>query len=408
MARTKSEFNQRPSTTDQRYVIDSIPFPGANQYQRDARREFYTKRFTGEQRLYLYNINTQEETNLRLIPDSVSESYSPKIVSVTPFGVITPVNYYVGGGAKTVSFSFKMHEDLQNKGGSVYSVVETLENMVRPVYKNSQLFDPLVYFQLGEQFVGRGHISTSFNYNKPFRNGRYSMIDVSMTFTFHEEFEDDPIELNDGYVAELSSNSIDSDLVENYDFVDDFIKFQTDPDYFVTQIFGSQKFRTYFNAVFTTVQEYKLTAANYRQFDSELDAAEFFDNLQSATVNELVQGNEITRNGYFDNPYGLGLIDLIFTLREVMFNARDTSIDEFILYFENIKNSFRDLRDRYKTSYFGFDDYGWYQSTTAQETGGLVQMSYKEKEAFEGLLDLFERLVDDQISLYSNLRGAGS
>lgn len=408
MARTKDEFSQRPSTTDQRYVIDSIPFPGANRYSGDARREFYTRRFSGEQRLYLYNINTQEETNLRLIPDSVSESYSPKVVSVTPFGVVTPVNYYVGGGAKTVSFSFKMHEDLQNKGGSIYNVIQTLENMVKPVFKNGQMYDPIVYFQLGEQFVGRGHISTSFSYNKPFRNGRYSLIEVSMTFTFHEEFEEDPIELNDGYVADLQPNSIDSELVNNYDFVDDFIKFQTDPDYFISQVFGSQKFRTYFNAVFTTVQEYKETASRYNQFDGPQEAEQFFEDLQSATINELVQGNQIERNAYFDNPYMLELIDLIFTLREVMFNARDTSIDEFILYFENIKKSFRALRDRYKTSTFGFDDYGWYPSSGNMGTGGLVQMSDKEKQAFEELLELFEKIVDDQVSLYSNLRGAGN
>ena len=349
MARNKVEFTQRPSTTDQRYVIDSIPFPSANNYQEGiARREFYTKRFTGEQRLYLYNINTQEETNLRLIPDSVSESYSPKIVSVTPFGVITPVNYYVGGGAKTVSFSFKMHEDLQNKGGSVYNVIETLENMVRPVYKNGQLFDPLVYFQLGEQFVGRGHISTSFSYNKPFRNGRYSMVEVSMTFTFHEEFEDDQVQYNDGYMADLSPNSIDSELVENYEFVDDFIKFQTDPDYFVTQIFESQKFRTYFNVVFTSVQEYK---GNYNRFDSEIEAAEFFEDLQSTTINQLVQGNEIAENNYFDNPFALDLITIVFEIREVMFNFRNIDINQFIISFQNLEGSLRDLRTRYETSY---------------------------------------------------------
>lgn len=91
-----------------------------------------------------------------------------------------------------------------------------------------------------------------------------------------------------------------------------------------------------------------------------------------------------------------------------MFNARDTSIDEFILYFENIKNSFRDLRERYRTSYFGFDDFGYYQATTSLGTGGIIKMSDAEKRAFEDLLNLFERLIDDQISLYSNLRGAGS
>jgi len=415
MAKTIEEFTKRPSTTDQRYVINSIPFPGANQYSRDARRQFYTRRFTGEQRLYLYNINTQEEVNLKLIPDSLSESYSPKVVSVSPFGVITPINFYVGGGPKTLSFSFKMHEDLQNKGGSVYNVIQTLENMIKPVYKNGRLYDPIVYFQLGEQFVGKGHIDTSFTYNKPFKNKRYSMIDVSMTFTFHEEFENDAVELNDGFSSDLSPYSVDSDIVQNYDFVDDFVKFQTDPDYFITQIFGNQKFKTYFNTVFTQVFDVKGDSLNYDYIDAE---EAFYDKFQSETINQLTNGNRLEGNAYFDNPYAIDLFNLIFTLREVMFNARSANLDEFLVYFSNLQISVRDLRERYQLSYktrpsgsAGTVDVveegnGWYFTEGASGNSFLIQMTDLEKLYFEDLIDFFEGLIDKQLILYTNLRGA--
>lgn len=414
MARTKDEFTQTPWTTRQPYVIDSIPFNRQSQ-----KSMFYTRRLNTEQQLYLYNINTKEELDLKLIPDTLSETYSPKIVSVTPFGVVTPLNFYTGGNAKTVSFAFKMHEDIQNENGSVYALVKKLENMAKPVYRGARLFDPLVYFQLGDQFIGMGHITTNFAYEKPFRNGRYTMVDVSMSFTFHEQFADDPIVFNDTYTAELSPFALESDIIENNSFVGDLIQFQTDPDYFVTQIFAGQKFKTYFNTVVTSQNEYILETLN-TGWDKD-SRIQFIDGLEASTIDPLAEGEQIEASNYFSNPFALDIINLFFNLKEVMYSTRSASLEVFIEQYNNLQAAVNNLRDTYETSYNPIlvatengTSTGWYEKQTFLEgdpnplQSVYVQMSDTEKTSFEELLDFFENIVIAQINLYESLRGAGN
>ena len=417
MARTKEEFTKTPWTTNQSYARDIIRQRQEFSINPFNKPRLATERLEKEEELFLYNVNTREELNLKLIPDQLAESYSPKIVSVTPFGVITPINFYVGGDEKTISFAFKIYEDFNNVGGSVYNVIKMLENMAKPVYANARLLEPIVYFQLGRQFVGMGHISTTFTYNKPFRNGRYTAIDVSMTFTFHEQFDDDPIVLNDTYTSDMSPFALDSAIADSNEFIDDFILFMGDPDYFITQVFGNQKFKTYFNTVVTSASEY-MTTRN-RSLD-EMELEEFTKSLQSSIINPLLDGQEVEANLFFSNPFALSLIDLFFNLREVMFTARSVSISRFIEYFQNLKRAVVELREEYETSYRRAvmaapnDEIGWYLrriegtvgpgATTAEWT----QMSSVEREAFEDLLTFYESIIDSQIALYESLRGAGS
>jgi hypothetical protein len=151
--------------------------------------------------LYLYNINTEEWVIIPVIPDSLSASYSANFQSVTTHGLIRPVRYYTGGSEKSVSFAIKMHEDLQykysnksdeyaNAGSNLYALVDVIKKLSEPStdHKKQVLLPPKVYFQLGNQFAGTGHIDTSVSFSVPFRNGRYIMADISFTFVFHEIF----------------------------------------------------------------------------------------------------------------------------------------------------------------------------------------------------------------------------
>lgn len=419
----KQNFSKTPWSTRQKYVLD-----GLNMLNEEI-GQTYIQRFSKEQRLYLFNVNTLEEVKLDLVPDQMAESYSSRVVSVSPFGVITPINFYIGGTSKQLSFGFSIHEDLQNIDGSVYTLTETLENMAKPVYRNGRLYDPIVYFQLGDQFIGKGHIETSFTYNKPYRNGRFVSVDVSMSFTFHEEFETDPVVLNDTYSAEVSPFSLQNIITEDFTFVDDFIKFQTDPDYFITQIFGNQKFKTYFNTVLTTIDEagYSGDAAAraHLRFRNENERTAFAENLQASTLRTLLQGQNIEAGQQFSNPFALALIDLFFNLREVMFTARSENIGQFVLYYQNLNNALDELKNEYQTSYrqraagsaAGLDidaGIGWYRQTKERTSGSVsvdfvvIRMSDAERNAFEELLNFFEKIVNDQIRFYESLRGAGN
>jgi hypothetical protein len=153
--------------------------------------------------LYLYNINTEEWVIIPVIPDSLSASYSANFQPVTTHGLIRPVRYYTGGSEKSVSFTIKMHEDLQykysntksdeyaNTKGNLYALVDVIKRLSEPPntdHDSQVLLPPKVYFQLGNQFAGTGHIDTSVSFSVPFRNGRYIMADISFTFVFHEIF----------------------------------------------------------------------------------------------------------------------------------------------------------------------------------------------------------------------------
>jgi hypothetical protein len=151
--------------------------------------------------LYLYNVNTEEWVIIPVIPDSLSASYSANFQSVTTHGLIRPVRYYTGGSEKSVSFAIKMHEDLQykysnksdeyvNAGSNLYALVDVIKKLSEPNtdHVRQVLLPPKVYFQLGNQFAGTGHIDTSVSFSVPFRNGRYIMADISFTFVFHEIF----------------------------------------------------------------------------------------------------------------------------------------------------------------------------------------------------------------------------
>lgn len=421
---TVKEFSKTPWSTSQKYVLDSI-----NALTEEAGKS-YIQRFSKEQRLYLLNINTLEEVKLNLVPDQMSESYSSKVVSVSPFGTVTPINFYVGGNSKQLSFAFNMHEDLQSIGNSIYNVIEVLENMAKPVYRNGRLYDPIVYFQLGDQFVGKGHIQASFSYSKPFRNGRFTVVDVSMSFTFHEEFENDPISLNDTFSSEVSPFALQNNITEDFTFVDDFIKFQTDPDYFITQVFDNQKFRTYFNTVLTTIDQASqgysgLDARASFRFRNENERTTFAENLQSSTINTLLKGQMIENTQQFSNPFALALIELFFNLRDVMFEARSENIGQFIEYYVNLNKALQDLRNQYITSYRPGttnvnDGIGWYKQSSVRtfnlnpqfETGNtavtVIRMSEAERDAFEELLVFLEKILTEQTRFYESLRGAGN
>ena len=188
--------------------------------------------------LYLANLNTIEddgiggsrktfknEISLHLMPDSISEIYTYNVVSQSPYASMRPYYFYTSGSEKQISFTFQLHTDMLDTIGRKeghyfgsdiiyrdldidyggykelytmlqnYPVINMILNMSRPIYKynnnNPELYEPLVYFQLGNQFAGIGYLNSSFKFSKPYdvETGTYKMITISMTITYMEEFD---------------------------------------------------------------------------------------------------------------------------------------------------------------------------------------------------------------------------
>jgi hypothetical protein len=432
MAKTKEQFNNNPWTTDQSFVISSLPISSGQA------TKLSIINLNKQNTLYLFNLNNFEEVKIELIPDNIAEEYSPKIVSVDPFGTITPINFYVGGNSKNISFNFDLYEDyydpiekkvsanLSKSNGSIYDLIKILQNMTKPYYANGILFDPIVYFQLGDQFVGKGHIDFSFDYNKPYRNGRYTVIKCGMSFTFHEEFEDDPINLNDTYSSETTAFSFNSNLLNDFVSIEDFVKFQYDPQYFVYQVFSNRKVSGYFTQyVISQIG----TFANNPRFDSRAEYVQERNNYLNNSLNVFLSGERITKpTAIFQNTFAIDLFNLFFELSDdILTKAPFVTLQATVQNLTTLLNKASDLETTFKTNvppiylritYDRSNIGGWYPSQTFfkiqvdvrvfADEAKWVQMTAAEKTAFQELLNYFNELVTKFKNIYSELLGAGS
>lgn len=258
--------------------------------------------------LYLYNVNTEEWVIIPVIPDSLSASYSANFQSVTTHGLIRPVRYYTGGSEKSVSFAIKIHEDLQykysnkldeyvNAGNNLYALIDVIKRLSEPTepntdYEKQVLLPPKVYFQLGNQFAGTGHIDTSVSFSVPFRNGRYIMADISFTFTFHEIFESnkltveitEPGELIVGIgIEDLPGINSDSDF-------ENFYKESVNIDFIIENSLKDSKMRMLLEGYVQLHKEYnpaaQLTVDTLEEIINTANIAELKNQSKSLAVGQ--------------------------------------------------------------------------------------------------------------------------
>lgn len=157
----------------------------------------------GPTSLYLYDIVRSKYISLPVIPDSVSASYTASLKQLSSFGILHPINYYVGGSAKTISFAVDVHEDLvmdytgreNTERNNLYHMLDILKAMSEPREANGRLEPPHVYMQLGNQFAGKGHIETTISLATPYRDNRYVLANINITFTFHDSFKNSELEI---------------------------------------------------------------------------------------------------------------------------------------------------------------------------------------------------------------------
>lgn len=200
----------------------------------------------GINNLFLYNLNTGDFLDFKLIPNSLSTTYTSRIVKAAPIAVLHPINFYVGGSAKSLSFSFDIHEDINgipasNGESSIYETLKVINKMSEPSVSGGNVIGPSIYLQLGNQFAGKGHMTVSMSAKTPYRNGRYLLASISVNFTFHEEFEQRQKLLKDRF--NVSSLDIGYDPKKLFgDFYTDWIEEQQwDYDFNLKNSFGDKK-----------------------------------------------------------------------------------------------------------------------------------------------------------------------
>ena len=92
MSKIIKQYEEQPTGMSSDYAQDfyANPWSSFQDYRKKQLTIIHQER---EQDLFLYNINTKEEFRLSLIPDTLAESYSSRIVTQSPFGVAHPINY---------------------------------------------------------------------------------------------------------------------------------------------------------------------------------------------------------------------------------------------------------------------------------------------------------------------------
>ena len=380
------------------------------------KRELKIERLIKPASLFIYDINRNVEITLKLIPDDVSESYSPKITPVSPYGVIRPINFYVGGENKKVNMSFTINEDFI--GQSLYDFLDRLKKMSVPVSGRNILKPPLVYFQLGEHFAGKGHINTSFDLQKPFRNGRYTVANCNIDFTFHEEFFDEPDFSFDEPDVMVSRFSATQDIVEGFSSYEDFISLSYSDEYFIERIYSNKKIKTFLN----TIEEYIRADLERMGFtDNESTIESEMGILESGSPLSARQYTPISRPEYVEvplvyrNKFGIELLNMIIALRKtiVPIFSKSTIVTNLKIIHRRLNTIKNDLGTSFlpeadKTTQYYTNMYtqeqlnsvGWHGTTI------FILMSKDEFQALKEAIEFILNIVDNFIKAFSSMSGA--
>lgn len=143
-----------------------------------------------QDKIYFYkNVGSKpEEIIIDLIPQEITYTYTPNFQEQSTLGRLSPLYSYINGSDKKIAFSVKLHEDL----GSIRESYETLDGLVSklkslsyPSKTGGALED--VSFHLGE-ITGKGIVNTSVSWEKPFRDGRYLVANISFDITVTKEY----------------------------------------------------------------------------------------------------------------------------------------------------------------------------------------------------------------------------
>lgn len=134
-----------------------------------------------------------------ILPETLSFSYSPKYSEQAIIGRLSPIQIYSGGSNKIYSFTVTLHEDALLGSGymRLTDIVDDIKSLSYPYYNEERMLNrPAIYFEIGE-ISGRGIINTAHAWKKPFRDGRYIVVDISFNVTLVEIFSAPTLVVNE-------------------------------------------------------------------------------------------------------------------------------------------------------------------------------------------------------------------
>jgi hypothetical protein len=202
-----------------------------------------------------------------------------------------------------------------------------------------------------------------------------------MTFTFHEEFEDDPINLGDSFIAEVNQLDVSSNIIEGRGnlSIENFIKFSNEPNYFVSQIFENEKLKRFFNVIKLENEE---QLNNYRRYNKNeytiemiTDNSRFYFNEQDS--NNLIEG----RYGYTDNPYAVELLNSYKDLDKILTVLTFINIQDKIQALNTLLNKVQTFYSDAKARNFTYIEILPRITLTAAET--IVEKSLFDRNGKE-------------------------
>lgn len=389
-------------------------FQSLEDVMKNSSTKLEIKQPTKEASLFLYNLNNLDIIELNLIPNTLAAQYDSKLVKQTPFGILQPINYYVGGGSKSVAMSFDLHEDLNNEKGSIYILLDKLKKMSEPIINEGALKPPLVYFQLGNHFAGKGHINVGITYNTPYSQGRYKYINISLTVVFHEEYEQVSESITEEEIV-LSGVGVDMSIFDNMNLMSEdsyssFFQENIQPDFTIKTIFADKKFQEYFN-----IDSDKGGRSNYGITTADITSGNILTNKEF--LDKLYNYDEMTglTNEMAEDKYGVVLkyyVELGLILNSIYSNQ--TIANNLWDLFHRISDDLSRYKNATKeTTKKYFDLWGkevtiYYIKSKSIYITWLISLNEeKYNEIVEGLTNIMY-IVLKQREIYNILVGAGN
>lgn len=332
--------------------------------------DFYRQSTIG---VYFYK-EDQEIFIKDIIPDSLAYSYSPNYKANSVLGRVSPIQLYSSGSKKSYSFSLSLHEDMlvNMKYDTLEDLVDAIKSLSYPkINRTGETYLPSVYFQIGE-IAGKGIITTSHSWQKPFRDGHFVRVDINVSITVEEIFPtavmtketQEVVDVGDKYVSYNDVVKISADSLLGYE--DSFL-----------MLTGRYNTATY---------DLISPDATYAEKKTNMQfTADYFD----ASLAKMSSIFSILARDYYGSDLR-AMNRVISDLYTVKFDITNTKVSQDI---ETVTTNLENLRGLFENAL-----YEYYQNVDVNMT----------KEAYNSLLDEINKRIDNMEDMYKEVAGYGA
>lgn len=134
--------------------------------------------------MFICNLTTGTVIKLPVYPESIDDNNSANFDSISIRGRSSPLRAYDSSGPRSISVSFKMHEDFTP--GGLQDMVNSLRALTYPKY-SSRVYAPKVYARFAMISFYGICTSVGINWEPPIRDGQYLVATVDLSFETTED-----------------------------------------------------------------------------------------------------------------------------------------------------------------------------------------------------------------------------